>query len=139
MQDQQRIIKKYPSRRLYGAAVSAYIRLEDIRRPVRKGTEFRVMDAVSDVDITRGLPLRIVLEQKALGGADCPTGAKPILGWGLGAGSLFDAGRRCRKPRPAALASLKTRKAMRSANSEMFRNKGLYAGRPVIRVRHAER
>lgn len=63
----ERIIKKYPNRRLYDTAVSAYITLEDVRRLVRDGVPFRVVDAKTEEDLTRGLLLQIILEQEEQG------------------------------------------------------------------------
>jgi polyhydroxyalkanoate synthesis repressor PhaR len=67
----ERTIKKYPNRRLYDAAVSAYVTLEDIRRLVREGVSFRVVDARTAEDITRTILLQVILEQEERG--------KPIL------------------------------------------------------------
>jgi polyhydroxyalkanoate synthesis repressor PhaR len=63
----ERIIKKYPNRRLYDTAVSSYITLEDIRKLVKDGVKFTVVDAKSDEDITRGILLQIILEQEEQG------------------------------------------------------------------------
>ena len=65
--ENERIIKKYANRRLYDTAKSAYITLEDVRRLVREGESFRVVDAKTDEDITRGLLLQIILEQEEQG------------------------------------------------------------------------
>ncbi len=65
--EKERVIKKYPNRRLYDPAISAYVTLEDIRRLVKEDVKFRVVDAKTDEDITRGLLLQVILEQEALG------------------------------------------------------------------------
>jgi polyhydroxyalkanoate synthesis repressor PhaR len=65
--EKERIIKKYPNRRLYDSAISAYITLEDIRRLVREGMPFRVVDARTEEDITRGILLQVILEQEERG------------------------------------------------------------------------
>ncbi len=62
--EKERIIKKYPNRRLYDTVTSAYVTLEDIRRLVREGAKFRVVDAKTRADITRSLLLQIFLEQE---------------------------------------------------------------------------
>jgi polyhydroxyalkanoate synthesis repressor PhaR len=62
-----RIIKKYPNRRLYDTDVSRYVTLEDIRRLVKDGGKFRVVDARTDDDITRTILLQIILEQEERG------------------------------------------------------------------------
>ncbi|CAL1240093.1 polyhydroxyalkanoate synthesis repressor PhaR [Candidatus Methylocalor cossyra] len=63
----ERIIKKYPNRRLYDPAISAYVTLKDIRRLVREGVKFRVVDAKTDEDITRSILLQVILEQEEQG------------------------------------------------------------------------
>lgn len=67
MEQKERIIKKYPNRRLYDPAISAYITLEDVRRLVLEGVKFRVVDAKSDEDVTRNLLLQIILDQEERG------------------------------------------------------------------------
>jgi polyhydroxyalkanoate synthesis repressor PhaR len=63
----ERIIKKYPNRRLYDTTVSSYISLDDVRQLVVQGTSFRVLDAKTDEDITRSILLQIILEQESRG------------------------------------------------------------------------
>jgi polyhydroxyalkanoate synthesis repressor PhaR len=63
----QRIIKKYPNRRLYDTAVSRYITLDDIRKLVVAGADFRVVDAKSGDDISRNILLQIIVEQEEKG------------------------------------------------------------------------
>jgi polyhydroxyalkanoate synthesis repressor PhaR len=65
--DAERIIKKYPNRRLYDTGVKKYVTLEDIRGLVRAHVKFRVIDAKSDDDITRNILLQIVLEEEDKG------------------------------------------------------------------------
>lgn len=62
-----RVIKKYPNRRLYDTAVSTYITLEDVKRLVTDGEEFRIVDSRSDEDITRHILLQIIAEQETHG------------------------------------------------------------------------
>lgn len=62
-----RVIKKYPNRRLYDTAISSYITLEDVRQLVLEHAVFRVKDARSNEDITRGILLQIIIEQEADG------------------------------------------------------------------------
>lgn len=64
----ERIIKKYPNRRLYDTEVSRYITLADVRGLVMAGVEFRVVDTSNDEDITRSILLQIMLEEES-GGA----------------------------------------------------------------------
>jgi polyhydroxyalkanoate synthesis repressor PhaR len=63
-----RVIKKYPNRRLYDTATSAYITLTDVRQLVMSGTVFVVRDAKSSEDLTRSILLQIILEEET-GGA----------------------------------------------------------------------
>jgi polyhydroxyalkanoate synthesis repressor PhaR len=63
----QRIIKKYPNRRLYDTAVSKYVTLADVRSLVMKGADFRVVDKANGEDITRSILLQIMLEEESAG------------------------------------------------------------------------
>ena len=63
-----RIIKKYPNRRLYDTATSAYITLTDVRALVMSRSTFAVRDAKTNEDLTRAILLQIILEEEA-GGA----------------------------------------------------------------------
>nr|XP_061807117.1 uncharacterized protein in phbA 5'region-like [Nerophis lumbriciformis] len=62
-----RIIKKYPNRRLYDTAISSYITLEDVKQLVLDYEKFRVIDAKSKDDITRGILLQIISEEEEQG------------------------------------------------------------------------
>ena len=64
----QRVIKKYPNRRLYDTQTSAYITLSDVRELVMSRSPFVVRDAKSNEDLTRSILLQIILEEEA-GGA----------------------------------------------------------------------
>lgn len=64
----QRIIKKYPNRRLYDTATSSYITLTDVRALVMSKLSFAVRDAKTNEDLTRSILLQIILEEEA-GGA----------------------------------------------------------------------
>jgi polyhydroxyalkanoate synthesis repressor PhaR len=57
-----RVIKKYPNRRLYDTVESRYITLDDVRRLVRDGVEFNVIDKRSQQDITRPVLLQVIAE-----------------------------------------------------------------------------
>ncbi len=63
----ERIIKKYPNRRLYDTAVSRYITLADVRELVMSCTSFKVIDTANDHDITRAILLQIMLEEESGG------------------------------------------------------------------------
>ncbi len=62
-----RVIKKYPNRRLYDTAISSYITLEDVKQLVLERIAFRVIDARSGEEITRGILLQIISEQEEQG------------------------------------------------------------------------
>jgi polyhydroxyalkanoate synthesis repressor PhaR len=64
----QRVIKKYPNRRLYDTNTSTYITLADVKQLVMDGEAFIVRDAKSNEDLTRSILLQIILEEEA-GGA----------------------------------------------------------------------
>ena len=64
----QRIIKKYPNRRLYDTDTSSYITLAEVKRLVMDNESFVVRDAKTNEDLTRSILLQIILEEEA-GGA----------------------------------------------------------------------
>lgn len=66
-ENNERIIKKYPNRRLYDTAISKYVTFGDIRRLVREAIKFRVVDAKTDEDITRSVLLQLILEEEEKG------------------------------------------------------------------------
>ena len=51
----ERVIKKYPNRRLYDTEVSRYITLEEVRHLVMENVKFRVLDKNTHEDITRSI------------------------------------------------------------------------------------
>jgi polyhydroxyalkanoate synthesis repressor PhaR len=63
----QRVIKKYPNRRLYDTAQSRYITLADIRKLVMERVDFVVVDKRNEADITRGILLQVITEQEHAG------------------------------------------------------------------------
>ena len=69
----QRVIKKYPNRRLYDMVESRYITLADIRRLVMERIDFVIMDKRDQADITRSILLQVIAEQEREGG----TGDEP--------------------------------------------------------------
>ncbi|RUP30127.1 MAG: polyhydroxyalkanoate synthesis repressor PhaR [Curvibacter sp.] len=64
----QRIIKKYPNRRLYDTDTSTYITLTEVKQLVMDSESFVVRDAKTNDDLTRSILLQIILEEEA-GGA----------------------------------------------------------------------
>jgi polyhydroxyalkanoate synthesis repressor PhaR len=65
--DAQRVLKKYPNRRLYDTYTSSYITLVDVKKMVLQGHNFIVRDAKTGVDLTRSILLQIILEEEAGG------------------------------------------------------------------------
>ena len=65
--DQQRVIKKYPNRRLYDTQTSTYITLSDVKQLVIDAKPFVVLDAKTQDDLTRSLLLQIILEEESGG------------------------------------------------------------------------
>ena len=64
----QRVIKKYPNRRLYDTSTSTYITLAEVKNLVMSGENVAVRDAKTSEDLTRSILLQIILEEEA-GGA----------------------------------------------------------------------
>ncbi|MGA7983875.1 MAG: polyhydroxyalkanoate synthesis repressor PhaR [Burkholderiales bacterium] len=67
MENQVRMIKKYPNRRLYDTKTSSYITLVDVKQMVLKHEDFQVIDAKSNDDLTRQILLQIILEEESGG------------------------------------------------------------------------
>lgn len=63
----ERLIKKYPNRRLYDTAESRYITLDEVRDMVLNEVAFKVIDRQSEEDITRNILLQIIMEQESGG------------------------------------------------------------------------
>ena len=63
----QRILKKYPNRRLYDTQTSSYITLTDVKKMVLEGQDFVVRDAKTSDDLTRSILLQIILEEESGG------------------------------------------------------------------------
>ena len=58
------LIKKYPNRRLYNTATSAYIVLDDLVDLVKSGKPFEIRDTKSGEDITREILNQIIFERE---------------------------------------------------------------------------
>ena len=63
----ERVIKKYPNRRLYDTTSSSYITLAQVRELVMSREHFAVRDAKTGEDLTRSILLQIILEEEAGG------------------------------------------------------------------------
>lgn len=61
---ENRIIKKYPNRRLYDTVDSQYITLDNVKELVMKNIDFTVVDQKTNEDITRNILLQIIIEQE---------------------------------------------------------------------------
>lgn len=72
----QRVLKKYPNRRLYDTQTSSYITLVDVKKMVLAGQDFVVRDAKSGDDLTRSILLQIILEEESAG---VPMFSAPML------------------------------------------------------------
>jgi polyhydroxyalkanoate synthesis repressor PhaR len=57
-------VKKYGNRRLYDTAESRYITLEELAETIRKGTDAKVVDAKSGLDLTQVTLTQIILESR---------------------------------------------------------------------------
>ena len=62
MRTHEVLIRKYSDRRLYDTAASRYVKLDDIARMVREGTNVRVVDGRSGKDITHLIFTQIIVE-----------------------------------------------------------------------------
>jgi polyhydroxyalkanoate synthesis repressor PhaR len=71
-----RIIKKYPNRRLYDTDTSSYITLTEIKQLVMDSEAFIVLDAKTGEDLTRSILLQIILEEESQGS---PMFTAPVL------------------------------------------------------------
>lgn len=61
----ERLIKKYPNRRLYDTQTSTYITLSDVKQLVMDNEVFKVVDAKTNEDLTRSILLQIILEEES--------------------------------------------------------------------------
>ena len=75
-QSKERVIKKYPNRRLYDTDTSSYITLAEIKQLVMDNEAFSVRDAKTGDDLTRSILLQIILEEEANGS---PMFTAPVL------------------------------------------------------------
>lgn len=68
------IIKKYANRRLYDTESSAYITLDRLAEMVRQKRQFKVIDAKTGEDLTRGVLAQIIMEEESRGTNMLPVG-----------------------------------------------------------------
>jgi polyhydroxyalkanoate synthesis repressor PhaR len=72
---EERLIKKYANRRLYDAAQSRHITIDDIRTMVIEGVRVKVIEDKTNEDITRLVLLQVIADQEQFG--------RPILSTSL--------------------------------------------------------
>lgn len=63
----ERVIKKYPNRRLYDTSTSTYVTLAEVKQLVMQHGPVVVKDAKTGEDLTRSILLQIILEEEAAG------------------------------------------------------------------------
>lgn len=63
----ERVIKKYANRRLYDAAESRHVTLEDLRKLIVQGEKIKVVDDKTGEDLTRSILLQIIADQEQFG------------------------------------------------------------------------
>lgn len=64
---EERVIKKYANRRLYDAAASRHVTLDDLRKLIVGGAKVKVVEDKSGEDITRAILLQIIADQEQFG------------------------------------------------------------------------
>lgn len=64
MMSEPRLIRKYVNRRLYDTAQSRYVNLDDLRELITRGSQVRVVEQASGVDITTPVLLQIIAESQ---------------------------------------------------------------------------
>ena len=63
----ERLIKKYPNRRLYDTVQSRYITLSELKDLIILGENIRVVDSNNDEDLTRNILFQIIQEAESGG------------------------------------------------------------------------
>jgi polyhydroxyalkanoate synthesis repressor PhaR len=66
MEQKERIIKKYASRRLYDTFDSEYIAFKELQNLIAKGIPLKIIDAKTKEDVTRPVIVSLVLENSDL-------------------------------------------------------------------------
>ena len=62
MKNREVLIRKYSDRRLYDTGASRYVKLDDIARMVRDGSDIRVVDGRTGKDVTHIILTQIIAE-----------------------------------------------------------------------------
>jgi polyhydroxyalkanoate synthesis repressor PhaR len=68
-----RLIKRYPNRKLYDVEASAYVSLNDIARLIREGETVQIVDNATGEDITAQTLTQVVLDEGKRGASILPT------------------------------------------------------------------
>jgi len=66
MEQKERIIKKYASRRLYDTFDSEYIAFKELQNLITNGIPLKIIDAKTKEDVTRSVMVSLVLENTEL-------------------------------------------------------------------------
>ena len=66
MEQKERIIKKYASRRLYDTFDSEYIAFKELQNLISNGIPLKIIDAKTKEDVTRSVMVSLVLENTDL-------------------------------------------------------------------------
>jgi polyhydroxyalkanoate synthesis repressor PhaR len=64
---ENKLIKKYPNRRLYDTEASKYITLSDLKKMITEGALVTVLDSTTEEDITRNILMQIIMEAESKG------------------------------------------------------------------------
>ncbi len=67
---EERLLKKYPNRRLYDTTESRYVTLKEVKELIFSNVKIKVLDRQSNEDITRHILLQIIMEQETLDGGE---------------------------------------------------------------------
>lgn len=68
-----RLIKRYPNRKLYDVEASAYVSLADVATLIRAGNTVEIVDHATGEDITAQTLTQVVLEEGKRGASILPT------------------------------------------------------------------
>ena len=69
----QKLIKRYPNRKLYDTEAKRYVRLNEIAKMIRAGHEIQVVDHTTQEDLTAVTLTQIIFEQEKKEGGFLPT------------------------------------------------------------------
>ena len=66
LKDGNRLIRKYPNRRLYDTEISNYVPFSHLKELVIKGVEFYIEDVKTKEDVTRNVLINMIQEENFL-------------------------------------------------------------------------